>query len=235
MVDINDIRTINGTNNQIDEAGNSLGEERDNGNTGARLVRLYDPAYEDDINEPRGGGLGDEESTLPNARDISNIIAPQGNVTGNPLNASDWLWQWGQFLDHDLGLSEGTNILSLPEEERGEVEFNIPVAEGDILFGPNFRAIPVNRVEAVEGTGVPGEPREVANEITAYIDGSNGYGSTLGRAAAKRTDLGNSFFGQFGEGEIEVDEETGQRFLVVEEIGESLEDEGIDGSEGGRS
>lgn len=235
MVDINDIRTIDGTNNQIDEAGNSLGEERDNGNTGAPLVRLFDPAYEDGINEPRGGGLGEEESNLPNARDISNIIAPQGNVTGNPLNASDWLWQWGQFLDHDLSLSEGTNILGVPEEERAEVAFNVPVSEGDILFGANFTEIPVNRVEAVEGTGVEGEPREVANEITAYIDGSNGYGSTIGRAAAKRTDLGNSFFGlgKFGDGEII--EENGQRFLVVEQVSESVEDEGLAEAEGGEA
>lgn len=226
MVDINDIRTINGTNNQIDEAGNSLGEERDNGNTGAPLVRLFEPEFEDGYNEPRGGGLEEGESTLPNARDISNIIAPQGDTLGNPLNASDWLWQWGQFIDHDLDLSEGTNILGPPEEERAEFEFNIPVSEGDILFGANFTEIPVNRVEAIEGTGVEGVPREVANEITAYIDGSNGYGSTLGRAAAKRTDLGNSFFGQLGEGEIV--EEDGQRFLVVEVIEESVEDEGID-------
>ena len=227
MVDINDIRTINGTNNQIDEEGNSLGEDRDNGSTGSPLVRLFKPAYEDGINEPRGGGLGEEESILPNPREISNIIAPQGNVTGNPLNASDWLWQWGQFLDHDLGLSEGTNILAISEEERAEVSFNIPLDEGDLLYGANFTQIPVNRVEAVEGTGVEGEPREVANEITAYIDGSNGYGSTYVRAAAKRTDLGNSFFGQFGDGEIEVDED-GNRFLVVEVVEESVEEEGIE-------
>ncbi len=232
MVDINDIRTIDGTNNQIDEAGNSLGPERDNGNTGAPLVRLFEPAYEDGFNEPRGGGLGEEESTLPNARDISNIIAPQGDVTGNPLNASDWLWQWGQFLDHDLGLSEGTNILAVPEEERAEVAFNIPLDENDILFSANLTSIPVNRIEAEEGTGVEGEPREVPNEITAYIDGSNGYGSTIGRAAAKRTDLGNSFFGlgKFGEGEII--EENGQRFLVVEQVAESVEDEGLVEAEG---
>lgn len=231
MVDINDIRTINGTNNQIDEEGNSLGLERDNGNTGAPLVRLFTPAYEDGINEPRGGGLGESESTLPNPRDISNAIAPQGNVTGNPLNASDWLWQWGQFLDHDLGLSEGTNILALPEDERAEVSFNIPVDEGDLLYGANFTSIPVSRVEAVEGTGVEGEPREVANEITAYIDGSNGYGSSYVRAAAKRTDLGNSFFGQFGDGEIEVDED-GRRFLVVEIVEETVEEEGIEETPG---
>ena len=236
MVDINDIRTIDGTNSQIDEEGNSLGEERDNGNTGAALIHLFEPAFEDGINEPRGGGLGDEESTLPNARDISNIIAPQGNVLGNPLNASDWLWQWGQFIDHDLDLAEGTNILAVPEEERAEIAFNIPLDENDILFSANLTSIPVNRVEAEEGTGVEGEPREVANEITAYIDGSNGYGSTLGRAAAKRTDLGNSFFGlgQFGEGEIEVDE-NGQRFLVIEQVSESVEDEGIAEAEGGEA
>ena len=229
MVDINDIRTIDGSNNQIDADGESLGPTRDNGNTGAPLVRLFDPAYADGINEPRGGGVNGEESTLPNAREVSNAIAPQGNVTGNPLNASDWLWQWGQFLDHDLGLSEGTNILQIDEEEdRSEFIFNIPLDQEDSLYGgPNFTAIPVSRVPEVEGTGVTGNPREVENEITAYIDGSNGYGSTGIRAAAKRTDLGNSFFGQFSEGEIEVDEETGRRFVEVEVGEESVETEGI--------
>ena len=234
MVDLNDIRTIDGTNNQIDEEGNSLGEERDNGRTGAALVRLYDPAYEDGIDEPRGGGMGEEESTLPNAREISNAIASQGDVRGNPLNASDWLWQWGQFLDHDLGLTEGTNILVVEEDQREEFVFNIPLDEGDLLYGANFTAIPVTRVEPIEDEAAESEPRQVANEITAYIDGSNGYGSTYLRAAAKRTDLGNSFFGLVDlgtEGEIETDED-GNRFLVISNEEErSVENEGVDGPE----
>ena len=56
MVDINDIRTIDGSDNQIDEDGESLGRARDNGSTGSSLVRLFEPAFEDEIDEPRGGG-----------------------------------------------------------------------------------------------------------------------------------------------------------------------------------
>lgn len=187
MVDI-DIRTIDGSGNQPE----------DRGRAGQELIRIFPPAFEDGFNEPRGGGIT-LPSTLPNTRDISNIIAPQGNVTGNLLNASDWLWQWGQFLDHDLSISEGSNIEEIPEEE-----FGIELREDDILFGANFTEIPVARIPAEEGTGVEGVPREVANELTAFIDGSNGYGSDIYRAAAKRTDLGNSFFGTAREG---VDED----------------------------
>ena len=214
MVDINDIRTIEGNNNQI---GDELGNDFD-GRTEAPLIRLFDPAFEDGFNEPRGGGLEDGESSLPNPRTVSNELSAQPrNLSGNPLGASDWLWQWGQFLDHDLSLSEGTNILDLPEEEVAELSFNIPLPEGDLLRGDFFTEIPVNRVEEVEGTGVEGEPREVRNEITAFIDGSNGYGSSEIRAAAKRTDLGNSFFGEFTEdNEIIIEESTGRRFVEIE-------------------
>ena len=236
MVNLNDIRTIDGEYNQVDREGNPLGEGIDNGNTGAALVRLYEPAFDDGVSVPRGGGLSGEESTLPNARDISNAISAQGNVRGNPLRASDWLWQWGQFLDHDLGLTEGTNILQIDDaEERAEFVFNIPLEEGDPLYGANFTAIPVNRVESLENEETAeAESRQVANEITAYIDGSNGYGSTYLRAAAKRTDLGNSFFGLVNldnEGEIES-LENGNRFLVISnEEDLSVENEGVDGPE----
>jgi|GEM_PF-677672 len=224
MVDINDIRTIDGSDNQIDEDGESLGRERDNGSTGSALVRLFEPAFEDGINEPRGGGIP-EESSLPNPRTVSNNLSSQGNVTGNPLGASDWLWQWGQFVDHDLGLSEGTNILRIDnEEDRADATFNIPLPEGDILRGANFTAIPVSRIPAELGTGEGDEPREVGNEVTAYIDGSNGYGSDIIRAAAKRSDLGNSFFGRFGEGEVKIEESTGRRFVEAEiQEGDSVE------------
>ena len=202
MVDIN-IRSIDGSENQ------PFDEERGiyPGQTGAELIHIFPRAFEDGFNEPRGGGLT-LPSTLPNPRDVSNIIAPQGNVTGNPLNASDWLWQWGQFLDHDLGLSEGTAIT---EETPTNEIFSIPLNEGDLIYGTNFTEIRLGRIPAEAGTGTgPDNPREVGNEITSFIDGSNGYGSDNFRAAAKRSDLGNSFFGTT---EI-VNEETGEVLRV---------------------
>ncbi|MCC0175804.1 hypothetical protein I4641_02260 [Waterburya agarophytonicola K14] len=224
MVDIQ-VRNIDGTENQpFDEEGGFYP-----GQTEAPLVHLFDPAFEDGFNEPRGGGI-ELPLSLPNARDISNIIAPQGDALGNPVNASDWLWQWGQFLDHDLGLSEGSNILGDPNEN-----FNIPLNEDDILFGEGFPSIPVSRIPAENGTGVEGSPREVVNEITSFIDGSNGYGSVYPRAAAKRTDLGNSFFGEGRFGEVvEID---GRRFLEieVEEEGESFELDGEGGADEGNN
>ena len=210
MVDIN-IRTIDGTENQPfdEELGLYPGE------AGAPLIHIFPRAFEDGFNEPRGGGITLPE-TLPNARDISNTIAQQGDVSGNPLNASDWLWQWGQFIDHDLGLSEGTNILAIPEDDAQDVDISIPLNEDDILFGPPpFDKIPVGRIPEEEGTGTgPDNPREVANEITAFIDGSNGYGSDVFRAAAKRSDLGNSFFGVTQV----INEETGEvEFIPISE------------------
>ena len=207
MVDIN-IRSIDGTENQ------PFDEERGiyPGQAPSPLIHIFPRAFEDSFNEPRGGGIT-LPSTLPNARDISNIIADQGNVTGNPLNASDWLWQWGQFVDHDLSISEGTNILGISADDLEEgVDFSIPVNENDIIFGPPpFNRISVGRVPAEEGTGTgPENPREVENEITAFIDGSNGYGSDVFRASAKRSDLGNSFFG-VGRS---INEETGEVELV---------------------
>ena len=193
MVDIN-IRNIDGTENQ------PFDEERGiyPGQAPSPLIHIFPRAFEDGFNEPRGGGIT-LPSTLPNARDVSNIIAPQGNVTGNPLNASDWLWQWGQFVDHDLSISEGTNIVGISAEDIQDpsVDFSIPLNENDILFGPPpFNRISVGRVPAEDGTGTgPENQREVENEITAFIDGSNGYGSDIFRASAKRSDLGNSFFG----------------------------------------
>lgn len=187
MVDFNsEIRNIDGTGNQPEDAGKAEGE----------VIRIFPDAYEDGFNSPRGGGVGEEESTLPNARDISNAIAAQGDVRGNPLNASDWLWQWGQFLDHDLSISEGSNISELPDEEVAELQFDIPLDPTDVLYGERFTEIPVNRIGAEEETGTdPENIRKFPNEITSFIDGSNGYGSSIERAAAKRSDLNASFFG----------------------------------------
>lgn len=109
-------RTINGSNNHP----NDLGE------ADSLLIRLLQPAYEDGFNLPRGIIESQPNnpfigpSRLPNPRNISNAISDQNKLVFNQKDASDWIWQWGQFLDHDLDLNEA-----------GDERFFIPVDEDD--------------------------------------------------------------------------------------------------------
>ena len=133
---------------------------------------------------------GDAVSTLtgqdrPGARAVSNAVASQEFSIENPLGTSDYLWQWGQFLDHDIDLSEGVD----PPEPA-----DIPVPTGDPFFDPlgtGIQVIEFNRSIYNQATGTSVDnPRQQINEITAWIDASNVYGSDIERANALRTNDG---------------------------------------------
>ena len=160
----NNFRAIDGSSNNADQ-----------GKTNTQLIRLFDPAFKDGISVPRGGDFN--KSKLPNPRTISNIVVDQVNSVPNFLNASDWLWQWGQVLDHDFALNEASNE-ELPEKK----DFTpIVVPDGDPSF-PDGTELPFIRVPAAEGTGTGKIPRQINNQITAFIDGSLVYGSDEERA-----------------------------------------------------
>lgn len=114
-------------------------------------------------------------SDRPNARVISNAIAQQTGDTENAAGASDYLWIWGQFLDHDLSLTEA-----------GDTETaDIPVPTGDPFFDPmgvGGVVIPFTRVEQHDGSYV--------NQITAFIDASMIYGSSAETLGKMRVDGG---------------------------------------------
>ena len=161
-----EFRSIDGSNNNLDNPTWGQAE--------IELIRLLEPDYSDGISAPAG-------MNRPNPRAISNAIASQSESIPNSLNASDWLWQWGQFVDHDLDLTD---------PPAGARFLPIPVPENDPTFTPGS-IIPFRRNAAAPGTGTDSNnPRQQVNAITAYIDGSSVYGSDLERANFLRSGEG---------------------------------------------
>jgi len=161
-----DIQSFDGTGNNL--SNETLGAAK------TPLRRLVDAAYSDGVSTLAG------ESRL-GPRHISNIVSAQEAELPNADGATDFLWLWGQFVDHDLDLTDGTN----PPESAP-----IAVPAGDPSFDPQAegdRSIPLNRsiYDTSTGTGAD-NPRQQLNEITAWIDGSNVYGSDIERATELR-------------------------------------------------
>lgn len=131
------------------------------------------------------GRTGEPAQDLPNPRVISNLVSVQSGPMPNDVGATDMVWQWGQFLDHDISLS--------PEASPREA---IPVAipAGDPVFDPfhsGQSTMPFNRSAYDPATGAgPDEPREQVNVITAFIDASNVYGSDESRIRTLRANDG---------------------------------------------
>ena len=161
----------------IDGWGNNTGQP-ELGTPDTNLLRRAAVSYE-------YGLRGAPRPDLPGARLLSNLLSAQSELTPNSVQATDVVWQWGQFLDHDITLT--------PERAPTE-RLSILVRRGDPMFDPfrsGARSISFNRSEfdARTGTG-PDNPREQVNKITAFIDASNVYGSDARRTSALRTNDG---------------------------------------------
>ena len=144
------------------------------GSAGVPFTRTASPNYEDGSEKPWG-------TALPNARTISNIVMDQGNADlGSTRGLSSLVFQWGQFIDHDITLTDS----AVPTES-----FDVEVPVGDKQFDP-FQSgtvvIPLNRSEYQDDTGGGITPRQQLNSISSFIDASMVYGSDATRAAAIR-------------------------------------------------
>lgn len=165
----------------VDGTGNNV-DHPDWGSAGSDLLRISPAAYADSLNLP----------ALPNnpsARAISNILNDQtdpasppdnlSTVDGNNLSAFGYAW--GQFIDHDMGLTPG-----------GGDSFPIQVAPGDPIGGAG--PLPFTRSQFDPNTGkiVNGVavPRQQVNVNTSYLDLSQVYGSTQTVSDALRTHTG---------------------------------------------
>jgi len=114
---------------------------------------------------------------LATPRDISNGVADQGGQeTKNANDASDLLWSWGQFIDHDLALTQ---------EGGGHADIAIPMGDRDLdPTGTGKVTIPFERSGAVsDGDG----NRQQVNEQTPLVDASMVYGASEEETAKLRS------------------------------------------------
>ncbi len=162
-------RTYNGWgNNPVDP---------DAGSADAEMIRFgYFPFYPGD-----GTGASMDYLDRPNARVVSNRLSAQTETTRNARGLSSFVWQWGQFVTHDMDLTThgpqyGVGHIMVTEEDD-------PMGQGTMI--PFFRS----KFDPSTGTSVL-NPREQMNEVTSFIDASNVYGSDATRAAAQRTGSG---------------------------------------------
>lgn len=162
-----EIRSYDGSNNNL--------ENTNIGAADAELARFTFADYADGISELAG-------SDRPSPREISNLVFSQEHDKINPKQGTDFIWQWGQFLDHDIDLTDGAD----PQEPA-----NILVPTGDVFFDPTgsgIAEISFNRsVYNPESGTSESNPRQQVNEISSWIDASNVYGSSETRALALRT------------------------------------------------
>jgi hypothetical protein len=126
-----------------DGSGNNV-MHFDWGAAGTALPRMAGAAYDDGISSPRGF--------------ISNTVVKQTVMMPNTHQMTDWVFQWGQFVDHDLDLT----VTATPAEN-----FPIPIPVGDPIFSGTM-SFQRSKYDPLTGLGT-GNPREQINEITSYL------------------------------------------------------------------
>ena len=169
----------------IDGSGNNKRNPQMN-QAEVQLIRLADPDYADGISSLAGADRPNPR-TISNKVNVhplpgSNLVNEQGLIP-NPDSATNFVWLWGQFMDHDITFSE----------DRAEPA-NIKIPRGDDIFDPQSTGMAemfFNRAINDPATGTSTDnPRQQLNKITGWIDASTVYGSDSERANALRTNDG---------------------------------------------
>lgn len=117
------------------------------GSAGADLLRFSPAAYADGVSSPSG-------ADRPGARLISNTVSTLTTPFPNDRMLSSWVYGWGQFIDHDLGLTV-----------TGDESFNISVPQGDPSFDPTATGVEIipftrSQSDTTTGSASPGISRK---------------------------------------------------------------------------
>lgn len=149
----------------IDGSGNNL-KDPHAGTPVTPFIRMSEYDYADGVSMPVDRDI--------NAREISNKFF-QKEETQNYKGASDFLWLWGQFMDHDITLTDVN-----PEER---MDIDVPACDRYFdLSCTGTNVMVFHRSESVLVDGI----REQVNRTTSYVDGSMVYGADQLRADTLR-------------------------------------------------
>jgi hypothetical protein len=166
----------------ITGSGNNIA----NPTQGAASTAMIRFGYGAEFANAEGGMI----TNRPNARDISNAIFKQSHPVLSRRGLSDYIWAWGQFVGHDMDLVTSSNGV--------EVNGSAPIAINDPLDPLGPQPIPFTRANHGLSTSSArggGTARSPINEVTSYIDASQIYGSSEGRASALRAAGGKMLTG----------------------------------------
>ena len=130
---------------------------------------------------PSSGSFVDDyisRADSPSAREISNILCKEDELSLDPNGLSDFNWIWGQFLSHDISfvLTQNGRVDGIPET------MHIPIPAGDEWMDPfsvGSLIMPMDRSVFNTSTGTEDTAREFPNSITGWLDGSHVYGSSV--------------------------------------------------------
>ncbi|XP_071078861.1 salivary peroxidase/catechol oxidase-like isoform X2 [Haliotis cracherodii] len=168
------------------------------------MRRFLLPQYDDDISSPRT--TGSDGTPLVSPRLVSTTLHTPDVDATSQSDVTHMVMQWGQFLDHDITNTpiergtDGAAITCCEDDVKRETLsaalnltdrhqcFNIAVPPGDRRF--NRKCLNFVRSVQVANTNCDIIPAEQMNQLTAYIDASQVYGSTEEEQHELRADTG---------------------------------------------
>jgi hypothetical protein len=128
----------------------------------------------------------DSAGNTINPRTVSNLVFDQDVSILNDRGLTSFLFQWGQFLDHDMDLTEDFDPVGVAALLGENISFTVPTdgTESELPAGtiiPQLRS----RFEW-DDQGVA----QQINQITSFLDASNVYGSDEAKADGLRAHFG---------------------------------------------